>query len=75
MAAVRRRVARMDLAIAGLVLAVVAMMIVPLPRPLLDLLLTLNLGIAVVLLMAAVFVREPLRFGSFPTILVVTTQG
>src|SRR5690349_10469700 len=49
------------------------MMIVPLPRPLLDLLLTLNLGIAVVLLMAAVFVGEPLRFASFPTILVVTT--
>jgi type III secretion protein V len=73
MARTRRRVARMDLAIAGLVLAVVGMMIVPLPRPLLDLLLALNLGIAVVLLMAAVFVREPLRFASFPTILVVTT--
>jgi len=69
----RGRLAWMDLAIAALVLAVVAMMIVPLPRPLLDLLLTLNLGIAVVLLMAAVFVREPLRFASFPTILVVTT--
>lgn len=67
------RLAWIDIAIAALVLAVVAMMIVPLPRPLLDLLLTLNLGIAVVLLMAAVFVGEPLRFASFPTILVVTT--
>src|SRR5262245_3128400 len=75
MARGRRRMtlAWLDLAIAALVLAVVAMMIVPLPRPLLDLLLTLNLGLAVVLLMAAVFVGEPLRFASFPTILVVTT--
>jgi type III secretion protein V len=63
----------MDVAIAVLVLGVVAMMIVPLPTALIDLLLALNLGIAVVLLMAAVFVTEPLRFAAFPTILVVTT--
>src|SRR5689334_7980044 len=69
----RSRVAWMDLAIAALVLGVVAMMIVPLPTVAIDFLLALNLGIAVVLLLAAVFVAEPLRFASFPTILVVTT--
>jgi type III secretion protein V len=63
----------MEVAIAALVLAVVVMMIVPLPAAVLDLLLALNLGVAVVLLLAAVFVTEPLRFASFPTILVVTT--
>jgi len=62
-----------ELAIAGLVVAVVAMLIVPLPRPLLDGLLTLNIGIAVALLMASLFSPRPLEFASFPTLLVVTT--
>ncbi|HEV7555689.1 MAG TPA: FHIPEP family type III secretion protein, partial [Kofleriaceae bacterium] len=61
------------LVIAALVIAVVAMLIVPIPRPLLDALLTLNIGIAVVLLMAAVLSPRPLSFASFPTLLVVTT--
>jgi type III secretion protein V len=55
------------------VIAVVAMLIVPLPRPLLDVLLTLNIAISVCLLMAAVFSPRPLSFASFPTLLVITT--
>jgi type III secretion protein V len=62
-----------QLAIALLIIGVVAMLIVPLPRPLLDGLLTLNIGLAVALLMAAVFTPSPLGFQSFPTLLVVTT--
>jgi type III secretion protein V len=62
-----------ELAIAVLVLAVVAMLIVPLPRALLDLLLACNLGISVALLMAALFTPRPLQFAAFPTLLVVTT--
>ena len=62
-----------ELAIAALVIAVAGMLIVPLPRPLLDLLLALNLAIAVVLLTAAVLTPRPLAFASFPTLLVVTT--
>ena len=41
-----------ELAIASLVIAVVVMLIVPVPRPLLDGLLALNIGTAVALLMA-----------------------
>ena len=62
-----------ELAIAALVIAVVAMLIVPLPRALLDLLLALNLGISVALLMAALVTPRPLQFAAFPTLLVVTT--
>jgi type III secretion protein V len=62
-----------ELAIAVLVIAVVAMLVVPLPRALLDILLTLNIAISVALLMAAVFSQRPLSFASFPTLLVVTT--
>jgi len=62
-----------QVAIALLVCGVVAMLIVPLPKPLLDGLLTLNIGLAVALVMAAVFTPNPLRFQSFPTLLVLTT--
>jgi type III secretion protein V len=62
-----------ELAIAAVVIAVVAMLIVPLPRPVLDALLTFNIGLAVALLMAAVFSPRPLSFASFPTLLVITT--
>ncbi|HTJ46062.1 MAG TPA: flagellar biosynthesis protein FlhA [Kofleriaceae bacterium] len=62
-----------DLALAILIVGVVAMMIVPLPRPLLDLMWAANLAGAACLLMAAVFVSEPLRLASFPTILLVAT--
>jgi type III secretion protein V len=62
-----------ELAIAALVIAVVVMLIVPVPRPLLDGLLALNIAVAVALLMASLFSRNPLGFSSFPTLLVVTT--
>ena len=62
-----------ELAIAALVIAVVVMLIVPVPRPLLDGLLALNIGIAVALLMASLFTPSPLSFSSFPTLLVITT--
>src|SRR5262245_2030097 len=62
-----------DLAVAALVVAVVVMMIVPLPRLAVDLLLSFNLGLAALLLMVAVFVTEPLRIAAFPTLLLVTT--
>ena len=62
-----------EIGIAAIVIAVVAMLIVPLPRPLLDVLLTLNIAFAVALLMASVFAEKPTTFASFPTLLVVTT--
>jgi type III secretion protein V len=63
----------LELVIAAVVVAVVAMMVVPLPRPLLDALLTLNLAASVLLLLAAVLTPRPLRFSAFPTLLLVTT--
>ncbi len=68
-----KRVRPVELAIAVIVIAVVAMLIVPLPRLLLDFLLMLNIATAVALLMAAVFSPRPLQFASFPTLLVVST--
>src|SRR4029077_6551257 len=69
----RASVRKAELAIAAIVIAVVAMLIVPMPGPLLDGLLVLNIGIAVALLMIALFTPRPRSFASFPTLLVVTT--
>jgi type III secretion protein V len=55
------------------VVATVAMMIVPLPTPLIDVLITLNLAAAIVLLLVAVWSARTLELSTFPTLLVLTT--
>ncbi len=59
--------------LAGLVIAVVALMIVPLPTWLLDLLLASNLAASVALLMITLYVSDALKIAAFPTILLITT--
>ena len=55
------------------VMAVVLLMVVPLPPLLLDFLLTIDIGLAVVLLLTAIYVREPVEFSVFPSLLLVLT--
>jgi flagellar biosynthesis protein FlhA len=57
----------------GAILAVVALMIVPMPPLLLDLLLSIDIGLAVVLLLTAIYVKEPVDFSVFPSLLLVLT--
>jgi len=64
---------RADLVLALLVVAVIAMMVVPLPTPLIDLLIALNLGFGVLLLAAALYMRDALSFAAFPTLLLLST--
>ncbi|MET0282897.1 MAG: flagellar biosynthesis protein FlhA [Polyangiales bacterium] len=64
---------RADLALASLVLAVIAMMVVPLPTWLIDLAIALNLGFSVLLLAAALYVRDTLALAAFPTLLLLST--
>jgi len=64
---------RADLMLALLVVAVIAMMVVPLPTPLIDLLIALNLGFGVLLLAAALYMRDALSFAAFPTLLLLST--
>ncbi len=59
--------------LAILVAGVVSMMIVPLPTPLLDILLTLNITGAVLILLIALYVSTPLRLATFPSILLIST--
>ena len=55
------------------VVAVVGLMVVPLPSIVLDLLLSIDIGLAVVLLLTSVYVREPIEFSVFPSLLLLLT--
>src|SRR5450432_1703652 len=62
-----------DAVLAGLVIAVVGLMVVPLPTWLLDLLIASNLACSVVILLVSLYVSEALKIASFPTLLLITT--
>ena len=62
-----------QLALPILAFLVVAMMVLPLPPFLLDLLFTFNIAISLVVLMVAIYTKKPLEFAAFPTVLLVTT--
>ncbi|MGE5672590.1 MAG: flagellar biosynthesis protein FlhA [Mycobacterium leprae] len=62
-----------DIAVAVAVIAVVAMMIVPLPSLLIDVLITFNVSAAVLILLVAIFTVQPLQFSSLPPLLLITT--
>jgi len=57
-----------------LVLALLAMVVVPLPPLLLDALFSFNIAISLVVLLAVVYVQRPLDFTIFPVILLTTTM-
>jgi flagellar biosynthesis protein FlhA len=56
-----------------LLMMMLAMLVVPLPPIVLDLLFTFNIGLALVVVMVAVYVLRPLDFSSFPSVLLLTT--
>ena len=62
-----------DIGLALGVVAIVAVLIVPLPGMALDFGLSLSITMAVLILMVAIFLRRPLDLSSFPTMLLLTT--
>jgi flagellar biosynthesis protein FlhA len=56
-----------------LVVLILAMMILPLPPLLLDLLFTFNIALALIVMLVAVYTAKPLDFAAFPTVLLLTT--
>lgn len=62
-----------DLVISGLIISIVLLIIVPLSPGVLDILLTLNITIGMVILLITMFTVEPLQFSVFPSLLLVTT--
>ena len=56
-----------------LVLACLSMITLPLPPTLLDILFSFNIALSMVVLLVAIYAKRPLDFGSFPTVLLLTT--
>ncbi len=64
---------RQDVVLAVMLMVAVFMMILPLPTILVDLLIAINLGLALLLLMTAIYVRDPLDLSALPSLLLITT--
>jgi len=64
---------RSDALLAAAVVGIVAMMIIPLPPMLLDILIVLNITFSLTILLVALNIREPLEFSSFPPLLLIAT--
>ncbi|MCC4274616.1 flagellar biosynthesis protein FlhA [Marinomonas communis] len=62
-----------NLGVPFILLALLAMMVLPLPAFLLDVLFTFNIALAIVVLLVAVYSMRPLDFAVFPTILLIST--
>ncbi len=62
-----------DIVLAIGLVVIVCMMVIPLPAPLLDILLTVNISLAVVILLVCLYTQEPLDYSSFPTVLLIAT--
>lgn len=62
-----------ELGMAIAVVAVVCMLIIPLPTWLLDFFLTLNITFALTVLLVTMYVRQPLEISVFPSLLLVAT--
>ncbi len=64
---------RGDIALGVGVLLIIAVLLLPLPAWLLDISLAFSITVAVLILMTSLFIREPLEFSAFPTVLLIAT--
>ncbi|HET6175178.1 MAG TPA: flagellar biosynthesis protein FlhA [Gaiellales bacterium] len=69
----KRLLRHSDLAAAFAVVLVVVMMVVPLPAALLDLIITLNIAGALVIVITTMYVPRAVEFAAFPSLLLFTT--
>src|SRR5215469_7443670 len=65
--------AKGEVAMALGVIGVIVLLILPVPAFMLDGLLAISLTSAVLILMTSLFIKRPLEFTAFPTVLLVTT--
>ncbi|WP_018123986.1 flagellar biosynthesis protein FlhA [Desulfovibrio oxyclinae] len=63
-----------DLLLAGGVIIILFVMLVPLPTPFIDFMLTVSISLGLTVLVTAMFMTSPLEFTIFPSLLLVTTM-
>ena len=64
---------RHDIFLALMLVSILVLIIMPIPTIMVDFLIALNLGVSAILLMTAIYLKSPLDFSTFPTVLLVTT--
>jgi len=63
-----------DIGLAIGVMAIIVVLILPLPPFLLDILLAISIVFSVLIMMTALFIQTPLEFSSFPTVLLIAAM-
>lgn len=62
-----------DLTVVAFVIAILAIIIVPLPPFLLDFLLTISIALSVLIILIGLYISKPTDFSAFPTLLLIVT--
>ncbi len=62
-----------EIYVAGAIVSIVMMMIIPLPAVLLDALMSINLVLSLMIILTILYIRNALEFSVFPTLLLITT--
>lgn len=65
---------RGDIAFAIALMAVIMMLIIPMPRWMLDMSLAISITFSILILMTTLFINRALDFSSFPTVLLISTM-
>ncbi|HMB43631.1 MAG TPA: FHIPEP family type III secretion protein, partial [Luteimonas sp.] len=66
-------VGKRDMVLVGLMIGILMVLFTPIPSYLLDFLLVINISLALLILLATFFTETPLKFSTFPTILLLAT--
>ena len=64
---------RQDLALVAFLIATLAMMVLPMPAALADVLIAISICIALMLMLVAIYIRSPVEFSTLPTVILMTT--
>jgi type III secretion protein V len=72
-ATMNRLTSRPDIMVASMLILAMAMMILPMPIVVVDILVAFNLATALMLIMTAIYLTKPLDFSSLPVVIVITT--
>lgn len=67
------RLMKNGLGIPLLMLTLLAMIVIPMPPLMLDIFFTFNISLALVIMLASIYIHRPLEFSVFPTVLLITT--
>lgn len=62
-----------DIALAVCVVAILAVLVIPIPTWLLDILLSINISLSIVVMLTTIYLRSPVDFAVFPSLLLMLT--